>query len=264
MEKKLCPLFFLENLPLKKAVENFLFLGHHFYLLRERGAILDLEGRLIPYIYADGISKCYSHQEREILGFCQEIVFSAEKLTIFITSFHDLIREIFTLQRQASIFRKKSNILYFSKIEDTNTLLLKDLLRGSFQSSLRDDSILKKVSDFYIQEKYHAAALLEVHPFGFYLSKFAVRKEKRGFGLAEDLWLRIEERHKKIFWRCSELNPMKNRYFRLADGFQRVESWLVFWKGLEARYILQAVDFCTKRPNDFQSQNHLFSSEESI
>ena len=114
-----------------------------------------------------------------------------------------------------------------------------------------DAEFLCAVRHFYVEESYCGAALLEDHVAGAYLSKFAVGREARGEGLAQQLWQAVEQDHTAMFWRSRDSNPINPWYERNADGRCRVGDWTVFWRGLVLNDVPKILEYCVSRPTDF-------------
>ena len=125
------------------------------------------------------------------------------------------------------------------------------LLNEAFGRTLARQETLKEVSDLYLEENYRGAALLEPHPAGLYLSKFAVGTQARGEGMAQELWAAVVARHPAIFWRSRLNNPINGWYEKQATGRHYDEPWAIFWRGIDVARIPDIISYCRARPADF-------------
>lgn len=169
---------------------------------------------------------------------------------ISVTSPMNLLEEIFTVKGAGTLFRKGSKIITPDFASLDRGRLLK-LLRDSFKKAAKS-SALDQVTTVYLEESYRGAVLLEDHPEGLYLSKFAVGPEARGEGLAQELWDDVCKRHASFFWRSRVSNPVNQWYDRQADGYYTSGQWVIFWRGMPAASLSGIIEFCTNRPSDFE------------
>jgi hypothetical protein len=170
---------------------------------------------------------------------------------ISVTSPMNLLEEIFTVKGAGTLFRKGSKII----ASDFQTLE-KGKLLALLQESFRKEpvpGVLEQVSTIYLEENYRGAVLLEEHPEGLYLSKFAVGPEARGEGLAQELWDEVCKNHPSFFWRSRIGNPVNQWYDRQADGCYTAGEWMVFWRGMPAASLPGLIAFCINRQSDFVS-----------
>jgi len=175
---------------------------------------------------------------------------------ISVTSSMNLLEEIFTVKGAGTLFRKGSTIvspdfrtLEMHDAEGVKTKLL-PLLEESFKKTPKD-GIFDAVSTIYLDEACRGAVLLEEHPEGLYLSKFAVGPQARGEGLAQELWAEVCEKHSAFFWRSRVGNPVNQWYDRQADGYHTTGDWMVFWRGMSAESLPGLIAFCENRAPDF-------------
>jgi acetylglutamate kinase len=168
---------------------------------------------------------------------------------ISVTSPMNLLQEIFTVKGAGTVFRKGSSIVS-PDFETLDKDRLSALLEEGFKKVPKPDA-LDRVTKVYLEENYRGAVLLEEHPEGLYLSKFAVGSEARGEGLAQELWSEVCKNHSAFFWRSKKENPVNQWYDRQADGSHTSGEWQVFWRGVEADAIPKLIAFCLKRESDF-------------
>ena len=178
---------------------------------------------------------------------------ASEPLHIAVTSPFSVLKEIFTVKGAGTILRPGSNILKFQDLARVDADRLRELLRESFGRNPRDFAdMLKRFACFYIEENYRGAILLEPHPAGLYLSKFAVDTQARGDGVAQELWETASGEHSALFWRSRRGNAVNRWYNRLAHGRQDHGPWTIFWRGVSYDALPDIIDFCAGRGPDFE------------
>lgn len=176
---------------------------------------------------------------------------------VSVTSPMNLLEEIFTVKGAGTLFRKGSKIISpdfpFDSAQGRQPLekekLLK-LLQDSFKKIPKPDAI-DQVTQGYLDANYRGAVLLEEHPAGLYLSKFAVGPEARGEGLAQELWDEVCKNHSAFFWRSRIGNSVNPWYDQQADGYYTTGNWMVFWRGMPADSLPGLIAFCENRLPDF-------------
>jgi hypothetical protein len=166
---------------------------------------------------------------------------------ISVTSSMNLLKEIFTVKGAGTLFRKGSTLIS-GGVDDSDRLLA--LLEESFKKKPKA-GVLDAATQIYLDEACRGAVLLEEHPEGLYLSKFAVGPEARGEGLAQELWAEVCEKHSAFFWRSKAGNPVNQWYDRQADGYYTTGDWMVFWRGMSAESLSGLIAFCETRAPDF-------------
>lgn len=164
----------------------------------------------------------------------------------------DLLRELFTVRGRGTVIRRGSRILRASGLAEVDVPRLIALFEEAFERRLIRRDWMAAVSDVYFEEQYRGAAVLEVHPAGRYLSKFAVGMAARGEGLAQELWHRLRRDHPALFWRSRPDNPINGWYDQQAEGRLRGRPWHVFWRGIRVEDIPGIVEYCRTRPADFE------------
>lgn len=164
----------------------------------------------------------------------------------------DLLRELFTVRGRGTVIRRGSRIVRASGLADVDVPRLLALFEEAFERRLIRRDWMAAVSDVYVEEQYRGAAVVEVHPAGRYLSKFAVGMAARGEGLAQELWHRLRRDHSALFWRSRPDNPINGWYDQQADGRLRGSRWHVFWRGIRVEAIPDIVEYCRRRPPDFE------------
>ncbi|MCX7819741.1 MAG: hypothetical protein N2652_11155 [Kiritimatiellae bacterium] len=164
----------------------------------------------------------------------------------------DLLRELFTVRGRGTVIRRGSRILHACCLEGVDVHRLVAVLEEAFGRRLIRREWLAAVSDVYYEEQYRGAAVLERHPAGRYVSKFAVGMAARGEGLAQELWHRLRREHAALFWRSRADNPINGWYDQQAEGRLRGARWHIFWRGVRIEDIPRIVEYCYSRPPDFE------------
>ena len=120
--------------------------------------------------------------------------------------------------------------------DEEDTVL--SLLKESFGCEVSSDSFLSSVvSSVWVENNESVlcgVALIESQLNQNYLSKFAVRPEMRGDGIAKLIWESLCESYSSFFWRAKSENPFSLWYERHADGCIHNEKCLFFGTGLKA------------------------------
>ncbi|MCF7816990.1 MAG: hypothetical protein K9M54_03820 [Kiritimatiellales bacterium] len=249
------PVLVAEKMELPEALLHLLpDVAKRVHLIRAAGGLRSASGKLLPYVY--------THKENPLVLEPAEYDFPAlgRKLLeerpgihLSITSPINLLKEIFTVKGAGTLFRKGSEIQHFKGLEGVDRVRLVELLETSFGKKLKSEAFLDNVGDAYIEKNYRGAVLLERHPAGSYLSKFAVGQEARGEGIAVELWREVCREHDALFWRSSATNPFNSWYHNQADGHHAVGKWQIFWRGVSADTISAIIEYCCLRDEDFAS-----------
>lgn len=222
------------------------------HFIRAAGGLKSATGELIPYLY--------THKERRQEPGALEFDFPAlgrrlleerPGIHLSVTSPMNLLREIFTVKGAGTLFRRGSDIECVRNLQTIDRDRLVSLLESSFGKKLMRDDFLDRVDYCYIETNYRGAVLLEQHPAGLYLSKFAVGREARGEGVALELWREVCNNHDALFWRSAVSNPFNSWYHKQADGNHCEGKWQVFWRGVSAASISDIIDYCCSRDEDF-------------
>ncbi len=226
--------------------------ANRVHFVRAAGGLKSAAGELMPYIYTHKENpQPLETLEYDYPALGGKLLDERPGLHLSITSPINLLQEIFTVKGAGTLFRKGSSILHANAAEAIDRARLVELLETSFGKSLKSESFLSNVGDAYIEKDYRGAVLLEKHPAGLYLSKFAVGREARGEGLALELWREVCENHPALFWRSNVANPFNSWYHQQADGHHRSGKWQVFWRGVSTDTISGIIDFCCTRNEDF-------------
>jgi len=240
------PVFVEETFQLLESLEQKIpSIGKRVHFIRPSG------GFEVDYYYTQKENPVELTDEEQALADVAAALLAARPGThISVTSSRNLLEEIFTVRGAGTVFRKGSTIGSpdFQTMEKTKLLAL---LEESFKKKPKD-GIFGAVTTIYLDEACRGAVLLEEHPEGLYLSKFAVGSEARGEGLAQELWAAVCETHSAFFWRSRVGNPVNQWYDRQADGYHTAGDWMVFWRGMSADSLPGLIAFCQNRAPDFQ------------
>lgn len=225
------------------------------HFIRAAGGLKSASGALLPYIYTHkGNAQILESTEYDYPSLGKKLLNERPGTHLSITSPINLLKEIFTVKGAGTLFRKGSEILHFQGLEEVDRERLLNLLETSFAKKLKNRDFLDSVSHAYIEAAYRGAVLLEEHPAGLYLSKFAVGQEARGEGVAVELWREVCRNHDAFFWRSSTANPFNSWYHNQADGHHATGKWQIFWRGVSADSISDIIAFCCERGEDFAAK----------
>ncbi|MEN7973002.1 MAG: hypothetical protein ABFR47_04120 [Verrucomicrobiota bacterium] len=223
------------------------------HFVRAAGGLKTHSGELLPYIYTHKENfQTLEPSESNFLALGKTLLEKRPGVHLSITSPINLLREIFTVKGAGTLFRKGSEILHVEGLGNIDRVRILNLLEASFGKKLVRDDFLGNVAHSYVEKDYRGAVLLEEHPSGLYLSKFAVGREARGEGLAMELWREVCHNHEALFWRSNISNPFNSWYHKQADGNHVSGQWQIFWRGVSADAISGIIEYCCKRDEDFR------------
>ncbi len=222
--------------------------------LRAQGPLRDTTGRRVAVHLLQGLNDHEldpADREDPVLKFAESVLQRVPAVHISVASPLDLLAELFTVRGKGTVIRRGSTIRRVSSVAFLDLDRLRSLLDEAFGRPLVRTESLFQATDIYIEENYRGAALLEAHPAGTYLSKFAVGTQARGEGLAQELWSHVRRDHPTLFWRSRPDNPINGWYDQQADGRLRDVRWHIFWRGIRTADIPAIVEYCRQRPEDF-------------
>ena len=224
------------------------------HFIRASGGIKSDSGELQPYLYTHKQNPVTLEKlEFDYLDLGGKLLDARPGIHLSVTSPINLLQEIFTVKGSGTLFRKGSSIEHRLGLIGVDRARLANLLEASFGKKLAGETFFENVADSYLEAEYRGAVLLENHPAGLYLSKFAVGREARGEGLALELWREVCENHSALFWRSNASNLFNSWYRQQADGYHRVGKWQIFWRGIPVSEISSIIEYCTARGEDFRS-----------
>ncbi|VGO22023.1 hypothetical protein [Pontiella sulfatireligans] len=252
-EAEKVPVLVAEHFTLEDALLALLpDVAKRIHFIRAAGGLKSAAGDLLPYVYTHKENfQPLETLEYDFPALGKKLLEERPGVHLSITSPINLLREIFTVKGAGTLFRKGSAIQYFHALENVDSDRLLGLLESSFGKKLNNEAFLDNVAHFYIEAGYRGAVLLEEHPAGLYLSKFAVGREARGEGLSLELWREVCHGHEAIFWRSNVSNPFNSWYDKQADGHHQAGKWQIFWRGVSADSISSIIEYCCGRGEDF-------------
>lgn len=219
--------------------------------IRQGGILVPLVN-LTADVPALAASKEVSRKERLILESARDLCEAAAPIpfTVAITSPLNVLRELFTVKGAGTLLRRGARIVRREGWDGVDRDRVKGLLASSFGRPPREEFFRTAPSHVYLEEAYRGCAILVDTPLGAYLTKFAVSPEAQGEGIARDLWEAFAADAPVVFWRARRTNPISEWYTKLCDGLVRVPDWTVYWKGLAAHAIPDAIAWAVRQPVD--------------
>lgn len=171
----------------------------------------------------------------------------------------NLLGELFTtsgsgtLIRRAAQFKKGGSFKAFSKPDLTRAL------ETAFDKRLKPSFYDTPLFKGFVEGDYRGGAIFKTQAGLPYLSKFFVLREARGEGIARDIWETACADIPAFLWRSRMGNPFNAWYARKCDGMQRASNesgdWRIFWKGLDAADIGDAIAAAAAAEDDFGPKN---------
>ena len=247
------PVLVAPNLDLEAALLRLVpEVARRVHLVRVQGGLQNASGELLSNVYTH-VDNCepVASQDADLLALARKLLEERPGLHLSVTSPLNLLQEIFTVKGAGTLFRKGSVIEHFTGLGPIDQARLVGLLEASFGKPLKSLAFLDNVSDSYVEQNYRGTVLLEKHPAGRYLSKFAVGREARGEGLAQELWRVVCENQGPLFWRSNRANPFNSWYHQQADGHHLAGKWQIFWRGISVADISAVIEYCCTREEDF-------------
>ena len=209
--------------------------------LTETGGILGGDGQVISAINLEEDQQQLMDSGQVTGGMARKLIEIGELLenlpahaSVSITKPAHLARELFTHKGSGTLVRRGAAIEVYDSLHGLDLDRLKGLLESSFGRELRDDYFTKTMNAEALIAPYTAVAIVvdDEEPVA-YLDKFAVTAEAQGAGIGASLWNKLVERHPRLFWRSRADNPINGWYMQRADGMERTDKWLIFWRGLD-------------------------------
>ena len=247
------PVLVAEDLDLEEALLKLVpEVAQRVHLVRAAGGLKNSAGELLPNVYTHVVN-CEPVQAADagLLELGRKLLEERPGVHLTATAPLNLLQEIFTVKGAGTLFRKGSVIEHFDGLGAIDLTRLIELLEASFGKPLKSRDFLDNVSDSYVEQNYRGAVLLEKHPAGLYLSKFAVGREARGEGLALELWREVCAGQGPLFWRSNRLNPFNSWYHQQADGHHLAGKWQIFWRAIPTARISEVIEYCCTRDEDF-------------
>ncbi len=227
-------------------------ISRRVHLLRAAGPLRDTDGNALTYYHTQQPGPIQLHADDLALArAADQLLDRANGAHVSVASPLSLLQELFTVHGAGCVIRRGTQITCVGTLAELEPARLIDLLEQSFGMTLSDPSCLARIDTFYVEKNYRGAALLEQHPHGVYLSKFAVSQAARGEGLAQELWREITGDHPSVFWRARTGNPVNQWYEKQADGSHRSGAWRIYWRGVAPADLPAIIDYALSRNEDF-------------
>lgn len=179
------------------------------------------------------------------------------KRSYIIASPLNLLSELFTTRGSGTLIRRGVTITEGDSFKAFSRPDLTRALETAFEKRLKPDFFDMPLHRGFVETEYQGGALFVEQAGQPYLTKFFVSREARGDGIARDIWDAACAEVPAFVWRSRMGNPFNNWYMRQCDGMQRAENasgaWRVFWKGLDAAQIGDAIQAAVEAPDDFDA-----------
>ena len=167
----------------------------------------------------------------------------------------NLLGELFTTRGTGTLIRRAISLKRGTSYKDFSKPDLTRAIETAFEKRLNPSFYKTSLHQGFVETDYRGGALFIEQAGIPYLSKFFVLREARGDGIARDIWDTASEHVPSFIWRSRMGNPFNPWYMRQCDGMQRSEStsgdWRIFWKGLDAADIGDAIVAAATAPDDF-------------
>ena len=169
----------------------------------------------------------------------------------------NLLGELFTTNGSGTLIRRGIDFKRTRSFKGLDRPRLTRALEAAFDRRLRPSFYDTPLHSAFIESEYRGGALFKEQAGIPYLSKFFVTREARGEGIAKDIWSTACKDVPSFVWRSRMKNPFNAWYMRKCDGMQRSGDWRIFWKGLDAGKIGDAISAAAFASDDFESQSIL-------
>ena len=199
-------------------------------------------------------SETFSAGQIRFLDSVLELERTAEgRRSYVIASPLNLLGELFTTRGTGTLIRRSIAFKREESFGAYDETRLTRSLEVAFDKRLKPSFYETPLLEGFVEGDYRGGALFKAQAGLPYLSKFFVTREARGDGIGRDIWDAACENVPSFVWRSRMGNPFNTWYMRKCDGMQRVGDWRVFWKGLEAAEIGDAIAAAAAAPDDFES-----------
>ena len=166
----------------------------------------------------------------------------------------NLLAELFTTKGSGTMLRRGAQIETVSTLARLDKRQLKHSIEHSFEKKIRPVFLRSKIHQAFIESDYRGGAIFTQLAGLPYLSKFWVTKPAQGEGIARDIWDAMCHDIPAFFWRSRMGNPFNDWYMQSCDGMQISGEWRVFWRGLEADSIPDAILAAASADDDFLTE----------
>lgn len=169
----------------------------------------------------------------------------------------NLLGELFTTRGSGTLIRRPIEIKTGKSFKAFSKTDLTRSMEVAFDRRLKKSFFETPLHSGFVEGDYRGGALFKTQAGLPYLSKFFVLREARGDGIGRDIWDAACAEVPAFVWRSRMNNPFNAWYMRRCDGMQRATNrdgdWRIFWKGLDAKAITEAIDAAASAPDDFES-----------
>jgi acetylglutamate kinase len=224
--------------------------------LSEVGGIFNENNQLITNIninddYEQLMSESWLHSGMKLklqqIKLLTDILPSKSSVSIT-TSLH-LSKELFTDAGSGTLVKAGHNISGYDFIDKNQTEFLKSILESSFNGKLVPNYFNTGRKSYLISECERSAIVLSNDHSVTYMDKFSVIPSAKGEGLGNAMWKKMIKENRKIFWRSASTNSINKFYKDVADGFQKIDKWHIFWIGIDdLNELVSCIQFASKQP----------------
>ncbi|MDG2361509.1 MAG: hypothetical protein P8L81_04030 [Hellea sp.] len=233
-------------------------LGPNKVIFLQPSGGLSIGGKRLSFVNVDSLDKKIDSSEissgqRQFIDLVKYL--AGDKLNeavYIIASPLNLLAELFTTKGSGTMIRRGIKIKKTSNLASLNKSKLKVSIEEAFNKQINPDFFDKKILKAYLEDDYRGGAIFTVLSGYPYLSKFWVTNAARGEGIARDIWEEICVDTESFFWRSRMNNPFNDWYMKACDGMQVIDNMRVFWKGLYAVEVREAITAAAKAPEDFK------------
>lgn len=202
-----------------------------------------------------GLVESLSAGQMRFIAMVQELSKNKSSETVYvIASPLNLLAELFTAKGAGTMIRRAATIKVVTSLSHLEKPLLQASIEEAFNKVINPVFLRSKIHKGFIEEDYRGGAIFTKLIDLPYLSKFWVTTEARGEGIARDIWDSMIADIPSFFWRSRMGNPFNYWYMRTCDGMQISGEWRVFWKGLDAAQIPDAIQAAATASDDFLTQ----------
>ncbi|MCF6221379.1 MAG: hypothetical protein L3J65_09720 [Robiginitomaculum sp.] len=219
-----------------------------------------IDGKRVAVVNVDMTSSfpakdTLSKGQRKFVDMVKDLVGETQQAcTYVIVSPLNLLSELFTITGAGTMLRRGARIKCYDSYKELDALVLKQAIETSFGRKLLPEFLSRPITRLYLEENNRGGAIVSELGGLPYLSKFWVAQEAQGEGIAHDIWQALCDKTPVFFWRSRNDNAFNTWYMKMCEGMQVSGDWRVFWIGLEAPEIPDAIRAATNSPQDFEKQ----------
>lgn len=225
--------------------------GGLFLKSGERLNYLEIDPDLEILFAEKKITKKIYNEIRQFKEFLIKARDYGKKVHLQVTSPGDILKELFTIQGSGTYLNLANELNVYNGYKLLDKEKIKSLIESGFGLKLKSKFSFSPQDKIVVDKDYKAIAILKRFQGMLYLDKFVVKKRHQAEGWGNSLWREILKQNAKIFWRTRSSNPLKNWYFKKAEGHQIVNEWFVYWIGLNENQRKKALKYCREREDSF-------------